>query len=204
VSSGWHNFVWFILGLVPVEKINEAEKAAIDKYNTLTSSQGGNGYNIMKGGDGGERSKESLERQRATMATAGSIEKRSEISKRMWTEEYKINHRGKNGRCPEAREKRAISLKAARQRSDVIQHHVDGGRRMWSGESGDKRRRTIQKRKEDKIAELLKTSELLPELERDRVHGTYYIIKVPRKRLKPGQLCRWTIEKLPGGGVKGV
>ena len=37
------------------------------RFNTLTESQGGNGYNIMKGGDGGEKTDEMIAKQKATM-----------------------------------------------------------------------------------------------------------------------------------------
>ena len=109
VAHGWENFSYFILALVPKTMLNQAEKDAIAKYDTLTHSQGGNGYNILKGGDGGEKPTEVTERQKETMATAASIAKRSKISKAMWTDEYRLKMKGKNGWDAAGREKKMAS-----------------------------------------------------------------------------------------------
>jgi hypothetical protein len=65
-AHGNRNFIMFVFKLVPEPELNQAEKAAIKEFNTLTKSQGGNGYNIMGGGDGGRQPQEVIERTKQT------------------------------------------------------------------------------------------------------------------------------------------
>lgn len=50
---GKENFKWEVIELVEKEKSNEREKYWIEKYNTYFRNKNSNGYNMTKGGDGG-------------------------------------------------------------------------------------------------------------------------------------------------------
>lgn len=199
-AHGWDSFKWFILaGPIPSERINEAEVNAIAKYNTLTESQGGNGYNIMKGGDGGEKTPEMVAKQKATMATPESRAKRSAISKKMWTKEYRSAMQGRNLGSATSIMKRTASIAASKQRENVLANHREGGKRMWTGEKGEKRRDAAAVRSQQRREKLRQEALPLPPLTEDRVNKQIYIVQVAKKAQKPGDLVRWRLVKTKSG-----
>jgi len=206
VSLGWSNFVWFILAApMPVSEINDAEKEAIRRFNTLTEGQGGNGYNIMKGGDGGEKTDEMIAKQKATMATKESIEKRRAISTAMWTPEYRESMYMRNLGSAESIAKRTTSIGAAKSRPEVIENHKRGGKRMWSGEKGEKRRRVIEERKNERLEKLRAIAVPLPAKTEDRVDKKVYIVQVAKRAQIPGALVQWRVVKTRSGmGTTGM
>lgn len=200
VSLGWSNFVWFILaGPIPTSEINDAETEAIRRFNTLTKSQGGNGYNIMKGGDGGEKTECMIANQKATMATEKSIKKRSAISKAMWTPEYRESVHMRHLGSAESIAKRTASLGAAKGRPEVIENHKRGGKLMWSGEKGEKRRSVIEERKNMRLEELRSKAVPLPSKTEDRVDKMVYIVQVAKRAQIPGSLVQWRVVKTRSG-----
>ncbi len=204
-AHGWDSFVWFILaGPIPVQEINEEEIRAIAMYNTLTESQGGNGYNIMKGGDGGEKTPEMVAKQKETMATPESKALRSAISKQMWTEDYRNAMQGRHLGSEASIAQRTASVAISKGREEVRENHRDGGRKMWTGEKGQKRRDAYEARKQQKRDALRATALPLPPNTNDRVHGGVYIVQVAKGRQRPGDLVKWrTFATKSGEGMTG-
>jgi len=201
VSNGWDTFTWFILALVPKDEVNNAEKAAIKKYNSLTETQGGNGYNIMKGGDGGEKTPEMIAKQKATMATTESKTKRSAISKKMWTSDYRAKMKGRNGWWPADREKRIAALTAGQQTATARKNHSEGSRKAWD-KSRAKRAANVEAKRVQRAA----TAVPLPEKMCDRVHGSVYVVMgaFGRGGWKVGDVGIWRSEGTANGkGVTG-
>ena len=199
-AHGWDSFKWFILaGPIPVERINDAEVRAIAKYNTLTERQGGNGYNIMKGGDGGDKTPEMVAKQKATMATSESRAKRSAISKKMWTKEYRSAMQGMHLGSATSIAQRTASIAESKKREDVLANHVEGGKRMWTGEKGKKRREDIERRAQQKAERLRQEALPLPPLSKDRVDKQVYIVQVAKGSRKVGDLVRWRVLRTKSG-----
>ena len=199
-AHGWESFVWFILaGPIPVEMINDAEKEAIFRFNTLTSSQGGNGYNIMKGGDGGEKTDDMIAKQKETMATDASRSKRSLISKAMWTPEYREKNKGKHVGSAESVVRRGASIAKSKARPSVIENHRKGGERMWQGEKGEIRRRGLSDAAKIKKDHIRSMALPLPADTKDRVHMGVYIVQVAKRCRRPGDLVRWTVCRTKSG-----
>ena len=165
-AHGKRNFIMFVFKLVPSEDLNEAEKKAIREFNTLSEGQGGNGYNIMEGGDGGRQPDEVLERMHQTMATPEWKTRHSKIMTALQKKpEVKAAHRA-------AMLKSNGSLKRRKEVSEASD-------RSWA----DPKRRAIQsakallQRKNEKIAQIAKArSTFLPyePVAAMRIKGKYY------------------------------
>ena len=191
-AQGWKSFVWFILaGPMPVSEINNAEKEAIVQFDTLTEGQGGNGYNIMKGGDGGERTEEMIAKQKETMATAESKAKRSLISQRMWTPKYREKMSMRNLGSAESIAKRTSAIAKAKSKPSVIANHRKGAESMWQGKRGELRRKKLAESVEQKKEMLRAVAKPLPPNTKDRTFGDVYIVQFPKRTQKPGDLVQW-------------
>ena len=205
-AHGWQSFEWFILaGPIPKEEINDAEKNAIARFNTLTKSQDGNGYNIMKGGDGGEKTDDMIAKQKATMATEESKAKRSSISKNMWTPDYREKMSMRLLGSAKSIAKRTSSIKKSKAKPLVIANHKKGGELMWQGEKGELRRQSLHEVVARKREELRAIALPLPSNTKDRVHGSVYIVQVAKRSQKPGDLVKWrTCRTRSGTGTTGT
>ena len=86
---------------------------------------------------------------------------------------------------------RSASVAMSKGREEVREHHRDGGKRMWTGEKGQKRRDAYEARKQQKRDALRATALPLPPNTKDRVHGGVYIVQVAKGRQRPGDLVKW-------------
>ena len=149
----------------------------------------------------GEKTPEMIAKQKATMATTESKTKRSAISKKMWSDQYREKMQGRNGWWPEDREKRIAALTAGQRTATARKNHREGSRKAWD-KSRAKRAANVEAKRLKRVA----TAVPLPEKMCDRVHGSVYRVMVPFKRgnWKVGDVGIWRVSRQgKGKGMAG-